>query len=150
MDFNSPQRAMRYRQVMHTPVSMLQLSCHKCKVPPSFSFLSCLQTPAATLFCSGSKTCSKSVVQVCDIIPSILPWRRVAAVSPQEPAGPCSSCVCATRASPGCPTGVPTTGSSLGWLQLELGIGMCVCQLGWLRAQPWGQTNRAGNRSVVF
>lgn len=70
MDLNLPQRAMRHRQVMHTSVSLLQLSCHGCKVPLSFSFLSCLQTPAPTLFCSESKACSEFVVQGCDFIPS--------------------------------------------------------------------------------
>lgn len=97
---------MRHRQVMHTSVSMLQLSCHKCKFPPSFPCLSCLQTPAPTLFCSESKTCCKFVVQVCNTIPSPLPWRQVVAVLPADPAALCSSCACAGLPLPSHPSAV--------------------------------------------
>lgn len=106
MGCNSLHRAMRHRQLMHTSVSMLQLSCHECKFPPSFSLLSCLQTPAPTLFCSESKTCCRFVVQVCNIIASILPWKKVAAVLPQDPVALCSSCACAWLPLPSHPSTV--------------------------------------------
>lgn len=91
-----------------------QLSCCECKFPPSFSSFSCLQTAAPTVFCSESKTCCKFVVQVCDIIPPILPWRKVAALLPQAHIALCSCCACAglplpSQPSPGLPTRIPVT-----------------------------------------
>lgn len=83
---------MRHRQVMHTPVSTVQLSCHECKVPPSFSLLSCLQTPLPP--CSALKAKPALSLWFNSVIPSLPSCPgTVAAVLPQlNPAGPCSSC----------------------------------------------------------